>query len=130
MTKEDINKLAFIESMPDIDMTCPERCLWYALRDVYRQYRSGEITVAQGDAAKHKAIRQYEIDAGILAEAHRIIRHHAAMWMEIELAASAYSMNRTLQNADAFISAVYGVQMKSVEDLEEQNMQKVQNALS
>lgn len=109
---EIINKYAYADQMPADQMTCPERCLWYALRDVYRRFRSGDITREQGEMEKHRAIRQYELDVGELDSAKKIIMHNADMWSEIELAASMYSMDRTLQNADAFVSAVYGVKSK------------------
>lgn len=112
MTKDQISKYAFMNEMPDVEMSCPERCLWYALKDVYRRFQSGDLTKAQGDVEKKKAFRQYEIDASKLEAAKRIVAHDANMWVEIELAGSAYGMNRTLENADVFFSAVYGVKLK------------------
>ena len=116
MTKEDLNKYAYAETMPETDLTCPQRCLWYALRDVYRRYRAGEINRDQGEKEKKKAFRQYELDAGVMDSARRILKHNASMWTEIELAGSAYATERTLKNADAFIQAVYGCRMKGKED--------------
>lgn len=115
MTKEQISKYAFINELPDKEMTCPERCLWYALRDVYRRFQSGDIKKAQSIQEKNRAIKQYELDSGVLNSAKKIIDHNAAMWAEIELAGSMYTMDRTLENADAFVAAVYGVRPKKGE---------------
>ena len=112
MTKDEISKYAFVEDLPDREMNCAERCLWYALRDVYRRFQSGSITKAQGDAEKNKAVKQYELDSAILNGAARIIEQSANMWTEIELASIMYNMDRTLENADAFVRAVYGVKRK------------------
>ena len=115
MTKEDISKYAYLNELPDKELTCPERCLWYALRDVYRRFQSGDLKKDQCVQEKNKAINQYELDSGVLKSAKRIVAHDASMWAEIELAGSLYSMDRTLENADAFINAVYGVKMKKGE---------------
>ena len=112
MTKDEISKYAYMGEMPDEEMSCPERCLWYALRDVYRRFQSGDIKKDQSIQEKSKAIRQFELDSGELDSARKILSRNAAMWAEIELASSMYTMDRTLENADAFVSAVYGVKMK------------------
>ena len=116
MTKEQISKYAFMNELPEgIELTCPERCLWYALRDVYRRFASGELTKEQGDAEKNKSLRQFDLDTGELIQARKILQRNSNMWMEIELAGSAYGMDRTLENADAFFQAVYGVKLKQRE---------------
>lgn len=115
MTKEDISKYAYMNELPDASLSCPERCLWYALRDVYRRFQSGDLTKVQSIAEKTKAIRQFELDCKVLHLADRIVTRNAAMWAEIELAGSMYRLDRTLENADAFINAVYNVKMKHPE---------------
>ena len=112
MTKEQISKYAFIDELPDKEMTCPERCLWYALRDVYRRFQAGDLKKEQCVREKNRAIKQFELDRNTLNQAKKIIDHNAAMWAEIELAGSLYTMDRTLENADAFVTAVYGVKQK------------------
>ena len=112
MTKEEISKYAFMNEMPETEMSCPERCLWYALRDVYSRFQSGDIKKEQSIQEKNKAVKQFEQDNGVLSSAKKIIAHNASMWAEIELANSMYAMDRTLENADAFVSAVYGVKLK------------------
>ena len=98
--------------MPDAEMTCPERCLWYDLRELYRQFRDGVLTREQGEKLKAQAIRRYDLDTGARESALRILRQNADMWAEIELAGSVYRTDRTLEHADAFIAAVYGVKVK------------------
>lgn len=109
MTKDEISRYAFMNDMPDKPMTCPERCLWYALRDVYRRFSNGDITKEKGDSEKNRALRQFDQDRMKLDLAEKIIQRDSAMWAEIEIAGYTFQMDRTLENADAFISAVYGV---------------------
>ena len=113
MNKDEISKYAYIEELPQESMNSAERCLWYALRDVYRRFKSGNMDKATGDFEKSKALRQFDIDSGKLNMAERIIERDASMWQEIELSANMYHMHRTLENADAFVSAVYGVKLKN-----------------
>ena len=69
----------------------------------------------QGEKEKRMAVKQYELDNGALIGAEKILQRNANMWAEIELAASAYMMDRTIENADRFIDAVYGVKHKNAQ---------------
>lgn len=97
-------------------MTCPERALYYALKDVYDNYRKGILNKAQGEAQKNKAIRQFDLDTGAFTSAMKILRDNAELWRRIELAGNRYRLERTLDNADAFIEAVYSVKVKQMEE--------------
>ena len=110
--KDTISRLAFVNDLPDEEMTCPERCLWYALRDVYRKFAAGDLTKEQGDEEKRKAVKQFNADSQKLDLAEQILRRDSEMWREIETACRAFRLDRSLENADAFVSAVYGVKMK------------------
>ena len=97
-------------------MTCPERALYYTLKDIYEQYRKGFISKSNGEALKNKAMRQFDIDTDALLSAMHILRQNAQLWQTIETAGSAYRQNRTLENADVFISTVYGVRIAQKEE--------------
>lgn len=114
MLKDDIIKCAVSGQLPQVDMTCPERALYYTLKDVYDNYRKGLINKAQGEAQKNKALRQYDLDCGAFTSAMRILRDNAKLWQQIELAANHYRLERSLDNADAFIEAVYNVNIKTM----------------
>ena len=112
MQKEEIIKYAVAERMPEDEMTSPERALYYSLKDVYSRYRKGLITKEQGESLKNKALRQFDLDQGAFSSAMNIIRDNAAMWKRIEITANQYRLERNLDNADAFIEAVYNVSLK------------------
>ena len=95
-------------------MTCPERALFLSLKDIYFRFRQGMITKEQGEAQKNKAMRQFDLDTGAFTSAMKILRDNAELWKRIELAGNAYRLERTLENADAFIEAVYNVNIKSM----------------
>ena len=94
-------------------MTCPERALFYTLKEIYSDYRQGTISKAKGEDLKNKAMRQFEIDNGAVMSAMRILREHAQFWKSVEMSASRYRLERTLENADAFLEAVYKVPIKA-----------------
>ena len=117
MTKENIIKLAAGGILPrEVEMTCPERALFYTLKDIYDQYRKGIISKSNGESMKNKAMRQFDLDDAALKSALIILRQNAQLWQTIETAGSAYRQNRTLENADVFISTVYGVRMAQKEE--------------
>ena len=115
MTIDAINKFAFVGEMPEAVMTCPERCLYYSLRDTYRLFKAGKITKEQGEAAKNKCVRQYKLDSGELDAARKVVKANSEMWKRIEYANMAYNKDRTLENADAFIEAVYNIELKPIQ---------------
>lgn len=107
MTKEEINKLAFVGgSIPD-GLNCAERCLYLTLKELYRQFKAGDISKDSGEKQKNEAMRRYAQDVEALAFADKIIRNHANMWKAIEYTASVYRREKTIAAADAFIEAVY-----------------------
>lgn len=115
MTIDAINKFAFVEEMPEAVMTCPERCLFYSLRDTYRLFKAGKLSKEQGEKEKSRAIRQYKLDEGELTAARKVVQNSAEMWKRIEYANMTYNKDRTLENADAFIEAVYNIELQQKE---------------
>ena len=108
MTSEEISKYAYRAIKPP-NTTELDEWLYYTLRDNYQSYRDG--TIDKQDAADHKqsAIRRYEQLQSWRVMADGIVTQHANMWKDIESAATAYHSERTLDNADRFVNAVYGL---------------------
>ena len=108
MTIDEISKYAKTGSLPaDKELTCPERCLFHALKNLYDQFREKKITAEQGDKEKKTALMQFQRDVFEYQRDKELIQHHAKLWGQIELSASAYRKNPTIKNADAFLAAVY-----------------------
>lgn len=112
MKREKIIEFAAQNISPEGNLNCAEWRLFYVARDIYRDYYRGKITLQLGEEKKNRALRQFELDKNELLSAKAILLQNAEMWREIELAGSRYRTERTLENADAFIEAVYGVGIK------------------
>lgn len=113
----DISVMAAQGGVDPFELDPPERCLYYALADLYRKHGVGELSTDDCKQAKQNAVRQYEKDRALLVSYQRQVIHHAKMWNRIEHACSVYNQsgNRTPE-ADAFVEAVYGCKLKPVGD--------------
>lgn len=110
MTTEEISKLARSGSLPQESLlTCPERCLYFTLVNLYAEYKQKKITAEQGEKEKKAAIMQYQRDTADYLRHRNLILHYSQLWQNIELAASAYRKEPSIEHADAFLEAVYGV---------------------
>lgn len=113
MTTDEISRLAKAGSLPeDKELSCPERCLYHTLKNLYNQFREKKITAEQGDKEKKAALKQFQRDVFEYQRDKELIRHHASLWREIELTGSAYRKEPSIEHADAFLAAVYGVKQK------------------
>lgn len=108
MTVEEISKLASRDTTPSDEMPCPERCLFYELRDIYKLHREGQIARTDAEKRKQKALRRFEQERNEFTKGKEILRLHAEMWRKIEATANAYRKEPTIEHADAFLEAVYG----------------------
>ena len=82
-----------------------DRKLYIALRGLYSQYRAGEVTREQAAADKAELLRDYEHDR-FLDDAAAKLR---GMWARIEPYATKYANDSTIEHADQFFAAVYGL---------------------
>ena len=94
-------------------MNMAEQLLFWKLFDVYRRFRSGDISKSEGERQFRDLSREFEQNSGKLDLAERIIKNHADLWKRIEYAANQYVLSGTrTPEADDFIEAVYGCQLK------------------
>ena len=112
MTTEEIIQHAAKDQFPQEMMNCAERCLFYTLREIYRDFRSRTIGIEEGEKRKKAALHQFKNDAEDLSRGKALMLEHGIFWQRIETAGSRYRNNPTIETADAFIEAVYGVGRK------------------
>ena len=93
-----------------------EQCAYQALRHLYALYHRKVIPREDAAQEKKKLRAQYEIAKADFETNRRNNLKNAQMWKQIEAAANRYSAERTLENADAFVEAVYGVGLKKREE--------------
>lgn len=108
MTKEQIEDLAFRgEHMPP-GLDIAQQMLFQSFRRLYQYAKLVKMSPEQGKVEKLAIIREYDKRS---AQVQRMEKT-AAMWKAIEAAANRYGTERTLENADAFVKAVYDVRLK------------------
>ena len=112
MDKEQIAKLAAQDVFPSEKLPLAENLLWYRLRDLYQGHAKGAISKEKAAEEKKNVLKQYSSDCQKEAAVARYFDYHAALYKSIESAATAYKENKTIENADRFVEAVYGVPMK------------------
>lgn len=121
MTVDEIKMAAFNwRDVPPQDLDLPERCLWYALANLYRRFRDGEISKIMGETMTQKLVSTYHRDKTRYDTQRASIQAQANMWQCIEMAANRYGLERTTEAADAFVEAVYGVKLKPKEEPKEE----------
>lgn len=99
------------DPMPD-GLRLYEQSAFQALRHLYAMYHRKAIS--REDAAREKNQIRFQYDrAKADFEANRKnILANANMWKEIEGAANRFGRERTMENAEAFVQAVYGCGLK------------------
>ena len=112
MTVDEIAKLAAQNIVPSEKLSLAETLLWYRLRDLYRNFAQGSISKENAAVEKQKIVKQYNADSALFGFYDSYVSKSAQMWRNIEVAATAYRTNKTIENADKFVEAVYGVKMK------------------
>ena len=112
MTIDQIAKLASQNIVPSEKLSLAETLLWYRLRDLYRTFAAGSISKEKAAAEQQKIVKQYNRDNETQGFYETYVAKSAKMWRNIEGAATEYRKNKTIENADKFVEAVYGVQMK------------------
>ena len=113
---DDVRLSAFnLEPEPAESWKAPEIVLWYAFRELYRDFRDGKTRKAEAEKVKAEIINRYQVQKTEYDTMKNIVRRQAEMWQQIEIAGSRYRLDRKLENADAFIEAVYDVKLKSTD---------------
>ena len=116
---DDVRLSAFnLEPEPAESWKAPEIVLWYAFRELYRDYREGKIKEDKAKSIKSEIVKRYHVQKTEYETMQNIVRRQAEMWNRIEIAGSRYGTERTIENADAFFEAVYDVKLKSTDKTE------------
>ena len=112
MTIDQISKLAAQNIVPSEKLPLAGMLLWYRLRDIYKAFAEKTISREKAAEQKQRAVKLYSEDSAAEKETERYMAYHAELWRSIEVAANAYNAGKTIENADKFMGAVYGVKMK------------------
>lgn len=91
-------------------LTGPEQRLFLSLRMLYHQRRAGIIDRDTAVREKKKLVRAFDYEKF----QDKCGKHSVALWKAAEGGANAYGRDRTLENADRVMEAIYGVKRKEV----------------
>lgn len=108
---EIISKLAYKDIKPEPhQLTVPQWLLWYRLRDVYRECINNPKAGAE---QKQKQVSQYEQDRADWVRTKEVHEYMSDYWKRIEPSASKYALEQTVESANEFFEAVYGVPVRA-----------------
>jgi hypothetical protein len=96
------------EPMPD-GLTLEDQLCFQALALLYRRYRAGSVSKNVGAEEAWKIRSSCQVRKEALAFERKCNSHSVRLWKAVEGAANAYQKERTLENADRMIEAIYGV---------------------
>lgn len=111
MTKEEISLLAFNGGEP-LEMNMPDENLFSKMSLIALKYKSGIMTQAQASEEKLKAYSKHARQTTEYKNCIDALQRFGELYKNIELATSAYRKNRTLENADKMLEAIYGAVMR------------------
>lgn len=127
MTADQISQLAAKQEMPADGMTCTDWLLWYMLRDIYRDFKAGRLDAEKGAERKKHSLSIWEKETFRARQLNELADSAGKLWTRIETAADTYRLNRTLQNADMLIEAIYNVPVSTKDDGSDETEQPDQN---
>lgn len=99
------------DPMPD-GLSLAAQQTYQAIRYLYAVYRAKRITQAQAAQEKAKVLRELRMMQEKEALMEKSYAKQTAMWKDLEAAANRYGTERTLENADKLIEAIYGAKVK------------------
>lgn len=115
LTADQISAYASVGEIPKDGMCYVDWLLWYMLRDIYRNYNTGKINKEHGSELKAKAVTVWEKEWFRIDQINQTANRAAELWRRVESAASAFRIDRTLDNADGLLAAIYGGTMRTDE---------------
>ena len=89
-----------------------DQLMFLALRNLYASYRSGKVDRESGHDEKIRLIYRYQ-EANKDFESFRYnTQRMSEFFKKVEIVCSDYQKNRTLENADRIIDAIYNLERR------------------
>lgn len=107
MTLQDLKIAAYNGITPPEPLCCPERAFFLQAKEIYAQYHDKRITQSESAEAMRQAIQDYKRDMVERQNGIDALYRIADLYKQLELAATAYAKDRTLENADQLYYEVY-----------------------
>lgn len=105
MTADEIKALAVkLKPMPD-GLNAAEQLYFATMRTLSADYRAKRMSAEQAKKEGLTARREFEQNAFDI----KLWRHSAQLWKEIEMKATRFAKEHTIEAADEFFRTVYGL---------------------
>lgn len=117
MKAADIVRAAIADEMPDTAMSSADRALYYHIQVINLKLLLKRIIKPMATAEKLEALREFRADTVSHENGLSASMRLADLYKRLELAASAYRKERTLENADKLLLAIDGVDMRKGKDV-------------
>lgn len=103
------------EPMPE-ELRLHEQAAYQAMRHLYAVYQQGGISREAAAREKRLIYAAFEKERMAFENSREAFRVHAELWKNIEAAGNRFGRERTIENAEAFVAAVYGCGLKPKEE--------------
>lgn len=117
MTVQELKIAAYNGTIPPEPLKSQELAFYYQAREAYAQYFDKRITQDEASQRIKDAIMRYNSDMQERQNGIDALCRIGALYKAIELAATAYRKDRTLDNADKLLEAIYGATMRKDKNL-------------
>lgn len=112
MKAADIVRAAIADEMPDTAMSSADRALYYHIQVINLKLLLKKIIKLMATAEKISALQEHTADRVKCESGTSALMRIADLYKRLELAASTYRKDRTLDNGDKLLLAIDGIDMR------------------
>lgn len=107
---DELSVFAANGTVPDFKLDVVERCLYLELYDLYRRYRSKELSAEECKQKKASFVRAYNEERSRMDWYSGAMVKQGEFWKRVEFAGTQYAKSQDRTEAgDTFYNAVYGM---------------------
>ena len=109
MTETELKQLAFDNILPLEPLTMPQELFYYKMVNIYNLHRKGALMQSTAAGLANQAVMQLKFNTIKYNDGIEAQQRFGELYKRIELAATAYRKERTLENADRLLEVLYGL---------------------
>lgn len=109
LSSDSIVSYAAKGDRPEADMDEIDLVLWYKIRDIYREFRSGSLDKEEGAKRKKAAIDAFDEAWEKKCRDRDLVFRAANLWKAVEETATEYRRRPSLETADRIMNVIYGL---------------------
>ena len=109
LSSDSIVSYAAKGERPEADMDEIDLVLWFTVRDIYREFRSGSLDKETGAQRKKAALDAFDAAWEKKCRDRDLVFRSAELWKAIEETATAYRKQPSMETADRMMNVIYGL---------------------